>query len=170
MKKFAKIFSVILLFSTINITDAEACYSAKEFEAEQGVRIHSELMVIGLTCMKMQGGQELYSKYQTFTAKNSALIAEYEASLINYYSQQGVAKPEKKFHTLRTNLANEISRRAIKMSTLHFCKKYASHVDRALAMDQQKLRRWAQHVWPNQPTTKPVCVKVAQHRRVKPQK
>ncbi|MFH1158785.1 MAG: hypothetical protein V1721_07930 [Pseudomonadota bacterium] len=162
MKEFAKVFAAVLLFSIVNIADAGACYSSKEFEAEQGVRIHSELMVIGLTCMKMPEGRELYGKYQAFTAKNSSLIAGYETDIIAYYGKQGVAKPEKKFHTLRTNLANEISRRAIKMSTLNFCKQYSSHMDRALAMDQQKLRRWAQHAWPNRPTTEPVCVKVAQ--------
>ena len=161
IKKFAKIFGAILFFSIVGIGSAEACYSSKELEAEQGVRIHSELMVIGLTCMKMPEGQKLYSKYKTFTAKNASLIAKYETDIIAYYGKQGVAKPEKKFHTLRTNLANEISRRAIKMSTLSFCKKYSSHLDRALAMDRQKLRRWAQHVWPNQPTTEPVCVKIA---------
>src|ERR1035437_771929 len=146
-----------LLISCSTVSSAEACYSAREFEAEQGIRIHSELMVIGLTCIKMPEGQALYDKYQSFTEKNADLIAGYETDLINYYTTEGAADPERKLHTLRTDLANEISTKAIAMSTLSFCEKYSSHIDQALAMDQPKLRRWAQHVWPDQTTTEPVC-------------
>lgn len=152
---------VTALFLSGTATAAEACYSAKEIEAEQGVRIHSELMVIGLTCIKMPQGQELYRKYHTFTNKNSRLIAGYETDLIAYYNKQGVGSPEQKLHTLRTNLANEISRRAITMSTLSFCRKFASNLDQALAMDQQRLRKWAQRTSTTQPVSEPVCNKVA---------
>jgi len=158
MKKLTVLLSVVLLFA--GISNAQACYGAREFEAEQGIRIHSELMVIGLTCIKMPEGQELYQKYQTFTEKNSDLIGGYETDLMNYYSKEGVKNPEKKLNSLRTDMANEISRRAISMSTLSFCEKYSSHLDQALAMDQQTVRRWAQHAWPEQPTSEPVCSKI----------
>jgi hypothetical protein len=161
MKKFIRVLSFALLLSVIiGSVRAEACYTAREQEAEQGIRIHSELMVIGLTCMKMPEGQQLYSKYQQFTQKNADLIAGYETDLINYYSKEGVANPEKKFHTLRTDMANDISGKAIAMSTLTFCEKYSSHLDQALAMDQQTVRRWAQHVWPEQPVSEQMCSKI----------
>jgi hypothetical protein len=140
---------------------AEACYSAADFEAEQGVRIHSELMVIGLTCLKMPEGQELYGKYQDFTLKNSSLIAGYETDIINHYASEGVAEPEQKFHTLRTDLANEIARQAVSMSMLSFCQQFSPRIDAALSMDEPKLRRWAQHVWPGQPPSEPVCDSVS---------
>jgi hypothetical protein len=161
MKKWMAIGLAAFLLSMAAISSAEACYSAREFEAEQGLRIHSELMVIGLTCAKMPEGQGLYRKYQEFTANNSALIAGYEADLISYYSQSGVAEPEQKIHALRTHLANEISRRAVSMSMLSFCQQFSPRIDQALAMDQQKLRHWAQHVWPNQPPSEPVCASLS---------
>ena len=34
----------------LNAFAAQKCYSAAEAEADQGIRIHSELMVIGLNC------------------------------------------------------------------------------------------------------------------------
>jgi len=136
---------------------AEQCYTPREFEAEQGLRIHSELMVISLTCMKTAQGSSIYDKYQTFTKKNSTLIKEYENDMISYYRAQGAASPEKQFHSLRTSLANEISQHAIKMSTGSFCQHFASRIDSALAMDQEKLRRWAQQPWPNSPTSQPIC-------------
>jgi hypothetical protein len=161
MKKWTATWAAAFFLSIAVISSAEACYSAREFEAEQGLRIHSELMVIGLTCMKMPEGRALYRKYQEFTANNAPLIAGYEADLLHYYSQDGVAGPEQKVHTLRTHLANEISRRAVSMSMLSFCQQFSPRIDQALAMDQQKFRRWAQHAWPNQPPSEPVCDSVS---------
>jgi hypothetical protein len=155
MKKF-----VTILFLLASVSSAEACYTTKELEAEQGVRIHSELMVIGLTCLKMPQGQELYRKYQTFTQEHSALIGGYETDLINYYGSQGASNPEQKLNTLRTNLANEVSRRAISMSILNFCQRFSSRIDQALSMDESKLRRWARRVWSTQPPSEPVCGKI----------
>ena len=147
-----------MLMSVLVCNSAQACYTSREREAEQGIRIHSELMVISLTCMKMPGREDLYEKYQRFTRQNSDLIAAYESDLISYYKSEGVAKPEKKLNTLRTDLANNISSKAITMSTRSFCDKYASHIDRALVMDEQKLRRWAQNVWPEQqPVSERMC-------------
>lgn len=157
-----KITAAVLCFlEFFSVADAGACYTATELEAERGVRIQSELMVIGLTCLKMpDGGQALYRKYQLFTQEHADLIARYEADLINYYAQKGVTDPEKKLHTLRTALANEISSRAVSMSVLGFCQKFSSRIDEALAMDEPKLRRWAQHSWPGQPTSEPACGKI----------
>jgi hypothetical protein len=152
---FAFVAFTSLILSTPSF--AAACYSANEFEAEQGLRIHSELMVIGLTCVKMQGGMEMYDKYQQFTQKNQKLLSSYEEEIIDFYRRQGEPEPEAKFHTLRTTLANTISRQAIKMSPSSFCAQFGPRVGKALEMDQKKLRHWAQHVWPNTPTSEPVC-------------
>lgn len=133
------------------------CYSDVEVEAEQAIRIHSELMVIGLTCQKMPNGHGLYAKYQQFTQKNQYLLETYETDLIDYFRKQGEANPEKRFHNLRTTLANKISQHAIRMSTVSFCRAFAPRIDKALSMDQSTFRRWAQHKWPNQPTTQPAC-------------
>lgn len=159
MKRFFIAIAVAVLMTT---TAAQAvagqCYTPREFEAEQGLRIHSELMVISLTCMKMaQGSGNMYEKYQAFSKKNSNLIKGYENDMIDYFRAQGSAAPEKQFHSLRTSLANEISQHAIKMSTGSFCQHFASRIDSALAMNQEKLRRWAQQPWPNSPTSKPMC-------------
>ncbi|MCE9508400.1 MAG: hypothetical protein K8R48_08860 [Alphaproteobacteria bacterium] len=161
MKKWIASWAAAFVLSVAVISSAEACYSAADFEAEQGVRIHSELMVIGLTCLKMPEGRELYRKYQDFTLKNSSLIAGYETDIINHYASEGVAEPEQKFHTLRTDLANEVARQAVAMSMLSFCRQFSPRIDAALSMDEPKLRRWAQHVWPGQPPSEPVCDSVS---------
>jgi len=78
------------------------------------------------------------------------------------FHMAGHDAPEKQFHTLRTNLANQISQHAIKMSTSNFCQHFGSRLDSALGMDQAKLRQWASQPWPNSPTSRPVCGQVAQ--------
>lgn len=133
-----------------------ACYSASEFEAEQGLRIHSELMVIGLTCLKMPGGSGLYAKYQHFTQVHQGLINRYENDLINYFRKQGSAQPEKDFHSFRTGLANRISKLAIG-NMVGFCNAFSPRLDAALKMDDAKIRRWATQVWADAPTTRPAC-------------
>lgn len=161
MKKLTALLAAVALLATTAQASAQ-CYNQRQFEAEQGLRIHSELMVISLTCMKMPMGAGMYQKYQAFTNKNKSLITGYEADMISYFRDNGHDAPEKQFHTLRTNLANQISQHAIKMSTSNFCQHFGSRIDSALGMDQAKLRQWASQPWPNSPTSRPVCGQVAQ--------
>lgn len=154
MKKLA-VLALFLLLSTPAV--AGSCYTPREVEAEQAIRIHSELMVIGLTCIKMPGGQALYQDYQGFTQKNKVLLASYEEDLIGYYQRAGYASPEKQLHTLRTTMANQISMHAITMSTSTFCRNFGPRVAKALAMDKAKVRQWAQTSYASSPTSKPMC-------------
>ena len=158
MRKFKVVVLLVMLLGLASATPSQSasCYSPAEFEAEQGLRIHSELMVIGLTCLKMPGGKGLYSKYQTFTQRNQHLISNYENALIDYFRRNGAPNAEGQFHTLRTGLANQISKHAIG-NVVGFCQAFAPRLDQALAMDQAKLRRWAQQTWPQSPTSRPAC-------------
>ncbi len=151
--------SLAALLSLASVTEARAarCYNISQFEAEQGLRIHSELMVISLTCQRIPGHAGLYDKYQQFTQKNRILLADYENRLISYYKSNGSAAPSKQLHTLRTDLANEISQHAVSMSVTSFCSHFSSRIDRALSMDRDTLQRWARQVWPDQKTTAPLC-------------
>ncbi len=158
MIKRSILAAALALFLTLPAqAQARDCYSAREFEAEQGLRIHSELMVIGLTCARAPGGAGLYGGYQMFTRKNQRLILSYESDLIAFFQQQGKLNPERELHSLRTRLANQISQNAVKMQTASFCKRFAPRIQQALAMSEDKLRRWAQQVWTGAPTLRPVC-------------
>lgn len=151
------ILSIAVLFSLTSAAAAAPCYTSVEVEAEQGLRIHSELMVIALTCVKSPaGGAELYAKYQYFTDRNKPLISAYESDMLRYYKKQGKGA-EEKLHNLRTKLANQVSEHAITMSVDQFCQRFAPRIDQALSMDEGKLRLWAQHEWPGSPTTVSEC-------------
>ncbi len=159
MLRNALISLMLILLAMQPAMAIEACYSSREVEAEQGLRIHTELMVIALTCVKVPGaGVQLYAQYQAFTEKHSSLIKEYERTILSYYKARGKGADEK-LHNLKTKLANGISTRAINMSITQFCQRFGPRIPQAMTMDEAKLRRWAQHVWPESPTTVPACRK-----------
>jgi len=155
MKKFLLIIILILAVSS----KAEACYNSDEFEAEQILRIHSELMVIGLTCLKMPNGAQTYRKYKRFTDKNSLLISKSEAILIKYYIKERVNNPEQKLHSLRTKIANKISEKAIRMSMLSFCQKFSSRLDKALNMNENNIIKWANNLGKFGVSSESICSK-----------
>jgi len=151
------VFFAIALFLGAAAAQAASCYSPEELEAEQGIKIHSELMVIGLTCQNTPEGAALYAKYRQFTTANSTLISGYEDDLIGFFSRTGVPAPEKALHTLRTRLANKISLHAAGMQTNEFCHRFAGRLDKAISMSEQDIRKWAGTVWPNHPASRPLC-------------
>lgn len=153
---------LILFFCILFFTSASnaACYNGNEFEAEQGLRIHSELMVIALNCqhVRSQNGN-LFIQYKDFTRQHQSLISSYEQTLKSFYSRNGYRNPEKSINDLRTKLANKVSNDAARMRPNVFCKAYGTRISQALRMDQAKLRRWASTPFPNHPVSRPICVK-----------
>lgn len=136
-----------------------SCYTQKEAEAEQALRIHSELMVIGLMCqtMRFKDGTNLYVKYRQFTAQHSALFEDYESTMINYYRRSGAANPERKLNDLRTLLANKISNDAAVMEPDQFCNRFVPRIFRAAQMSRGELAKWAGTIYPSHPVSQPIC-------------
>ncbi len=152
-------FAIITLLAFSNPAYARACYSNAEAEAEQGIRIHSELMVIGLNCQTMgqRAGMNLYGDYRKFTAANADLFAKYEKILMAHFSKNGGGKPESQLNTLRTGFANKISNDAASMRPDVFCSRYAPRITQASAMDKTDLRKWASTFHKSHPVSKPLC-------------
>jgi hypothetical protein len=151
------LFLAVLFFTSAN-AHAQGCYSSAEVEAEQGLRIHSELMVISLNCQHVshQNGN-LYFQYKDFTRQHQPLIAEYEQTMKNYFRRTGVSSPEMAINDLRTRLANKISTDSANMKPNVFCGHYGGRIQQALQMDRAKLRRWASTVFPSHPVSRPIC-------------
>lgn len=151
------LFSVFFLLS--GVAQAADCYTREQAEAEQGVRIHSELMIIGLNCQHMgkRAGMNLYEQYRAFTARNANLFGGYEKTLMSFLQKRGNAKPEAALNTLRTNYANKISEDAARMRPDVFCSKYAPRISQATAMREQDLRKWASTFYESHPVSYPLC-------------
>ncbi len=149
----------ISIFSLSNISWAKACYDAREAEAEQGIRIHSELMVIGLNCAHMAdaNGNNLYLEHKKFTKKHKELFATYERILMNYMRKNGVSNTDGEMKKMRTNFANKISSDAAQMRPDIFCRKFSARIEKASKMDNETVRKWAATPFPQYPVSKPIC-------------
>lgn len=146
---------------SVSPTRISACYTQDEAVAEQGIRIHSELMVIGLNCQHMtpRGQKNLYEAYRDFTSKNSDIFAGYESKLIGYYQRIGTGNPEGQLNVLRTQMANKISLDAARTRPDVFCSHYMPRIQKASTMSRAEIQKWASTFYPGHPVSHPVCGK-----------
>lgn len=154
------LFIFLLVFSTPAFAEGGGCYSNKEAEAEQGIRIHSELMVIGLNCQHMtpRGWKNFYQEYREITERNKTLFSGYEETLINYYSNNGAgSNAERKLHDMRTSFANKVSTDAAQMRPDIFCATYAPRIPKVAKMSREELKQWAVSSSSSQRLLQPVC-------------
>lgn len=137
----------------------KGCYSPTEAEADQGIRIHSELMVIALNCQHMtpRGWKNFYLQYQEITARFSPVIAGYETTLIDYYGRNGRSNAERALHDLRTIYANRIATDAARMRPDVFCATYAPRLPKVEKMSVRDFQAWASDVRPDHPVSEPLC-------------
>lgn len=136
------------------------CYRQDEAEAEQAVRIDTELMVIGLNCQGMRsipGSNSLYTNYRLFNQRHGKLLAEYEARLVGYFLRTGTRDANGALNQLHTEFANKISLEAAHMRPDLFCAQYAPRIGRVSGMTDADIQRWAGTFYPAHPTTRPIC-------------
>lgn len=159
MRYWIPFLIIIFCFPVGSAFAGAGCYSNAEAEAEQGIRIHSELMVIGLSCQHMtpRGWKNFYMQYKEFTNRNSGLFSNYEETLIGYFQRDGRKNPELALHDLRTALANKVSTDAAKMRPDIFCATYAPRIPQAAQMTTVQLRQWASTPYRSHPVSRPIC-------------
>lgn len=154
MKRFILFFA---LFYTVASHSLAACYTPEQYRAEQALRYHTKLMVIGLYCEKILH-QDTYAAYQEFTKRNEKIINAQENRLVSYFKTAKVASAEKSLHSLRTDLANKTSIQA-SASLYPFCMKYSASLQKARSMEPDQFRKWINSISTEKSftTTHPVC-------------
>ncbi len=150
-------FIAVILMSTQAL--AASCYSAKEAEAEQGIRIHSELMVIGLNCQHMtpRGWKNFYQEYREITNRHKSLFSGYEQTLIEFYSRNGSGSAERKIHDMRTAFSNKVSTDSAQMRPDIFCATYAPRIPKVGKMSTAEFKQWAASASATQNLSQSIC-------------
>jgi hypothetical protein len=121
---------------------AGPCYSKAEFAAEQGIRFHTELMVIGLSCQAAAApGQDLFADYKRVTLALRDPIVAWERALIAHYKRSGAANPTRALDNFRTAAANENARRIAAVTTPVYCQTHIPMLQRALTLSAADARR-----------------------------
>ncbi|MEM6902890.1 MAG: hypothetical protein AAF556_06605 [Pseudomonadota bacterium] len=98
-----------------------ACYTPREASAERAIRIHSELMVVGLTCAMHFDDPGLFVRYAKFTNQHRADIVAHEQAMIGYFAKTAEGNPKRRFDHWRTSIANAVSTRAALSSASIYC-------------------------------------------------
>ncbi|MGB4101171.1 MAG: hypothetical protein WBK91_04615 [Alphaproteobacteria bacterium] len=151
-----------VLFSFPVEAKNQQCYSAAELEAEMLVRLHSELMVVTLSCRTSSTGQPLPAVYTLFTKNHLDLIKGSEKSLIAWYSRNGVAAPQSKFDKLRTSLANAYSQQIADMTPVVFCDRYRDYASTAGQWGAKEVSSEVQNLIKTYPAHAPLCEAAAE--------
>ena len=99
----------------------ESCYSQSEFEADQILELHTEMMVIGLKCRSAYPAENPFGVYHDFTRSHRSLLGEAERRMIDFFRRQGGRGATQQFDTFRTELANQVSRRAALIGETAYC-------------------------------------------------
>ena len=120
---------------------AKACYTPSEFQAEQGLRLHTELMVIGLKCQDGYKEKDPFGAYRDFTRLQKTVLSAWEKRLIEYFRRSGGGNPTARFDTFRTTLANDVSRRATTIGNTDYCEIMVPLAAQAAALSEADLRR-----------------------------
>lgn len=130
MRRTLLMFLGLVFFSTPSHASS-ACYTPAEMEAEQLLRLHSELMVITVTCHQGSDGQNLVPAYTGFTHNNLNLIRGAEQTMIGFYKKHYKGDPTARLDRLRTLLANEYGKQIADVSAPRFC---ASERDKVVTL------------------------------------
>lgn len=130
MKNYIHLIMALVagLLSVPAMAASSSCYQPAQMEAEQLLRLHSELMVITVTCREGSGGQDLPAAYGQFTKRNIGALHKAEQVMQDYYRSQGQRNTLDKLDHLRTLLGNEYGQKAADMSAPAFCAAYRDRV------------------------------------------
>lgn len=122
---------MLMLFAAFFVPQARAaniCYSPAELRAEQLLRLHSELMVITVTCHQGSKGENLVPYYTGFTQAHIAMLHDAEQIMEKHYricfGGDGINNLDK----LRTRLGNEYGQKIADVSAPSFCSQFRDHV------------------------------------------
>jgi len=116
-----------------------ACFTPEQRQAEQWLHLHSDLMVIAVTCRQDSYGQSLSDEYVAFTHKNIRALHKAEQTIMAYYKATSKRDPIERLDQLRTRLGNEAAQKAARMSAPEFCGQYRDNIARFAAASPQTL-------------------------------
>ncbi len=131
------------------------CYAPSEASAEQILRLHSELMVVALTCRQSSDGRDLTKAYTNFTRHNLAILRDAETTLAHHYAITYGGESITRLDRLRTLLANEFAQAIVSASAPRFCAEKRDMAAWLCDAPPQTVREEAAHR--RAPMYEPIC-------------
>ena len=98
-----------------------ACSTDEEVLADQFIRLHTQLMVTGLTCFVPYDDPDLFVAYQDFTLSFQGRIRDSQRTLGAFLGRYMGGNRNRLFDTYRTRMANAESQTVIDVSASRYC-------------------------------------------------
>ena len=134
MKK-AVVGTVMLAAASIGTASAAECYSPADVEAEQGLLLQTNLMVISSACRD--------TVYGEFRARNKDAIVRYQNAMIEHFRRSGARNPKSAFDSWQTSLANDFAQKQALTPTAQFCQQSTELLKLAGTLDQKGFHDYA---------------------------
>lgn len=149
--------ALFMIFASGGRAEA-ACYTSKEVRAEELLRLHSELMVITVTCQTSSDGTPLAPLYAEFTRKNKEQIQYAEAVMHAHYEKAKKNHGIKGVDRLRTQLANAAGQTMADMNAPVFCAKKRDILSQMNVLSKQAVEQAAHDASMAATALEPLCV------------
>lgn len=155
----AMAFGSVMVTGVFSATAApsSSCYTRVQAEAEQLLRLHSELMVATVTCRYGSGSEDLASAYTAFTRNHINEIKAAEGTMVDFYRNADGGDAVTKLDRLRTMLANEFGQKIASLSAPVFCSSYRDRVVELRDAGSDMLDGEVKRLSVSYPTYSPVC-------------
>lgn len=138
---FDGLFVELRDFST-NHLPRGSCLTDSEIAAEQFIKLHTVLMVTGLTCNGAFQDPQLFGHYQTFTINHQDRVRDAQQVLARFLGRYRSGNPNRLFDTYRTELANDESLLVLDVSPTAYCRaQYQRFYDLA-ELDEEDLQAY----------------------------
>ena len=99
-----------------------ACVTDEEILAAQLVRLHTELMVTGLTCRAAYRDAGLFDRYQTFTVNHQSELRDGQEVLGRFLARLRPGNHARLYDTFRTQLANYEGQLVMTLTATEYCR------------------------------------------------
>jgi len=164
--KFARyFFSIFFFVLSVPAVAGTSCYAPEQMRAEQLWRLHSELMVITVTCRQSSVGQSLSPVYTAFTRKNIAALHRAEQTMVAYYKKNEKGDPLEKLDRLRTKLGNEFGQKAADLSSPVYCSQFRDKVEEFYAATKSDIDAAIGRMTASSPSYAKACGKTVLAKR-----
>ncbi len=119
-----------------------SCVGDEEIRADQFIKLHTEMMVTGLTCREPFRDPTLFSHYQTFTTEHQEMIRESQRTLGRFLGRYRSGNSNRLFDTYRTKVANGESQALMDVSATRYCAAYRDKFYSVARFDEVELEAY----------------------------
>lgn len=99
-----------------------ACMTEDEIAAEQAIRLHTAMMVTGLTCHGFYREPTLFDRYQQFTFDHEGRLGAAQDTISRFLARYQSGNRSRLYDTYQTQVANAESRLVADASAPTYCR------------------------------------------------